>query len=281
MRCSVEIMLPDLQPQPNLAEQVFISSLGSKNFDEQEFFSQITLTSLSFIVKIAKFSVHFVTLCEKNEYSALWKQLYSALGLIITKDKPCANAFFAHDEEVVNHFTLLRGTYYFHLSQQALATKEKAFSSLELYWLNQAMKFASIHAHQRYIQFLYQKLERISQEKTEKILIEVIYLCKTNLPQYGSYAYMMLAEAFFHYAVWAHQTGNLSRAKSAISASVNACIKAENYLNQSIFSIHNASLGEGIKMSNSFGLESPREAFLFLNNWVVNNLKEQELAALP
>ncbi|KTC93430.1 DUF5630 domain-containing protein [Legionella cincinnatiensis] len=281
MPCSVKIILPDLQPQPNLADQIFISSLDSNNFDEQEFFSQITLTSLSFIVKIAKFSVYFVTLCEKNEYCALWKQLYSALGLIITKNKPCAHSFFAHDEEIVNHFTLLRGAYYFHLSQQALDAKEKAFSSLELYWLNQAMKFASIHANQRYIQFLYQKLERVSQEEAEKILIEAINCCKTSLTQYGSYAYMMLAEAFFRYAVWAQQTGNLSRTKSAISAAVKACIKAENYLSQSIFSIHNASLGEGIKMSNSLGLESPQEALLFLNNWVINNLQEQELVAVP
>ncbi|VEB38934.1 Uncharacterised protein [Legionella sainthelensi] len=72
-------MLPDLQPQPNLADQIFISSLDSNNFNEQKFFSQVTLTSLSFIVKIAKFSVRFVTVCEKNEYDTLWKQLYSGV----------------------------------------------------------------------------------------------------------------------------------------------------------------------------------------------------------
>lgn len=48
---------------------------------------------------------------------------------------------------------LLRGAYYFHLSQQAFDAKGKAFSHLELYWLNQAMKFESIHANQRYIHF--------------------------------------------------------------------------------------------------------------------------------
>lgn len=271
-------MLPDLQPQPNLADQIFISSLNSNNFNEQEFFSQITVNSLSFIVKIANFSFHFATLCEKDEYRALWKELYSAMGLIITKNKPRAIAFFAHDEEIVNHFTLVRAAYYFHLSQQALEAKEKAFSRQELYWLNQAIKFESIHANQRYIQFLYQKLDTmLSHDEYGKILIEVINRCKTNLNQYGSYAYMMLAEAFFRYAAWAQQAGNFSRAKSAISASVNACVKAENYLNQSIFSIHNASLGDGLKRSNSLGLESPQKALLFLNNWAINNLKEQGL----
>ncbi|WP_115711984.1 DUF5630 domain-containing protein [Legionella sainthelensi] len=275
-------MLPDLQPQPNLADQIFISSLDSNNFNEQEFFSQVTLTSLSFIVKIAKFSVRFVTVCEKNEYDTLWKQLYCALGLMITKDKPCAKAFFAHDEERVNHFMLLRGAYYFHLSQQAFDAKGKAFSHLELYWLNQAMKFESIHANQRYIQFLYKKLDTmVSHDEHGKILIEAINLCKTSLNQYGSYAYIMLAEAFFRYAAWEQQSGNFSRAKSALSASVKACIKAKNHLNQSIFSIHNASLGEGLKRSNSLGLECPEEVLLFLNNWAINNLQEQELSAVP
>lgn len=36
----------------------------------------------------------------------------------------------------------------------------------------------------------------VSHDEHGKILIEAINLCKTNLNQYGSYAYMMLAEAF-------------------------------------------------------------------------------------
>lgn len=279
MRCAIERRnnFPDLQSYPNLGDQIFISSLGSKDFDEKNFFSHISLGSLAFVIKIAKFSAHFVTLCEKNEYDAIWKKLYSTLGLILTQDMPTPTSFFTHDEGSVNHFNLLRGAYYFHLSQKALEAKGKVFSDLELYWLNQAMKFGSIHANQRYIQFLYQKLDKvISLDEKEKVLTEAIKLCKTNLNQYGSYAYMMLAEAFFRYAVWMQQVGNLSRAKLAITSSINACMKADQYLSASSFSIHNASLGKGLKASNSFALENPQEAIEFLNVWAAEHLHENE-----
>lgn len=279
MRCPAEIdhNPPNLQSQPNRTDQAFISALDSNDFDEKKFFSQITLKSLPFVVKIAKYSAPFAKLCEKNEYNSLWKELYSTIGLTLTKNKSHTQAFYTHDENEVCHFNLLRGSYYFHLAQQALETKEKAFSSLELYWLNQAMKFESIHAIQRYIQCLYQKLTKVSQDEVEKILIESINLSKVTLNKYGSYAYMMLAEAFFRYAAWAQQADNVNRAKSAIHSSINACIKAQNHLITSTFSIHNASLGEGLKASNSLGLECPRKAILFLRNWAVNRLQEKDL----
>ncbi|AMP89664.1 DUF5630 domain-containing protein [Legionella pneumophila] len=284
MQCAIERKnsLRDLQSHPNLGDWMFISSLGSQDFDESKFFSQISLESLSFIIRIAKFSAYFVTLCEKSEYDALWKKLYSIFGLVLTKDKLVPKPFFTHDGGEVNHFNLLRGAYYFHLSQKALAAKEKSFSDLELYWLNQAMKFGSIHASQRYIQFLYQKLDKVvSADEAEQILEEVIKLCKANLNQYGSYAYMMLAEAFFRYAIWAQQAGNLSRAKSAMTSSINSCMKANQHLDASAFSIHNASFGEGLKASNSLAMESPKEAIVFLKAWAAAHLHENEVELTP
>lgn len=279
MRCAAEVRnsLPDLQSHPNIADRIFISSLDSETFDEKKYFSRVALDSLPFIFKIAKFSARFVIICEKSEHDKLWKNLYSSFGLILSRDKPTVGAFFTHDEREVNHFNLLRGDYYFFLSQQVLETKGNAFSDLELYWLNQAMKFGSIHANQRYIQFLYQKLDNdLSSEKAENILIEAIKLCKTNLNLHGSYAYMMLAEAFFRYAMWAQQAGNLNRAQSAITSAINACTKAEEHLNDSAFSIHNASFGEGLNASNSLGLQSPQEAIDFLKGWSVEPQNNRE-----
>ncbi|HBD7143924.1 TPA: DUF5630 domain-containing protein [Legionella pneumophila] len=280
MRCAIERKnsLRDFQSQPNLGDWMFISSLSSQDFDERKFFSQISLQSLSFIIRIAKFSAYFATLCEKNEYDALWKKLYSIFGLVLTRNKPVPKPFFTHEGGEISHFNLLRGAYYFHLSQKALAAKEKSFSDSELYWLNQAMKFGSIHASQRYIQFLYQKLDKVvSAEEAEQILTGAIKLCKASLNQYGSYAYMMLAEAFFRYAMWAQQTGNMNRAKSAISSSINSCTKANQYLGASAFSIHNASLGEGLKASNTLAIERPEEAIAFLNAWAADHFYKHEI----
>ncbi|HHN5545873.1 TPA: lpg1685 family Dot/Icm T4SS effector [Legionella pneumophila] len=280
MQCAIERKnsLRDLQSQPNLGDWMFISSLGSQDFDERKFFSQISLQSLSFIIRIAKFSAYFAALCEKSEYDELWKKLYSTFGLVLTRDKPVPKSFFTHDGGEINHFNLLRGAYYFHLSQKALAAKEKSFSDSELYWLNQAMKFGSIHASQRYIQFLYQILDKVaSADEAEQILTEAIKLCKANLNQYGSYAYMMLAEAFFRYAMWAQQSGNINRAKSAITSSINSCTKANQHLRASASSIHNASLGEGLKASNTLAMESPEEAIAFLNAWAVAHLYKHEI----
>ncbi|CZR15463.1 Uncharacterised protein [Legionella pneumophila] len=140
------------------------------------------------------------------------------------------------------------------------------------------MKFGSIHASQRYIQFLYQKLDKVaSADEAEQILTEAIKLCKANLNQYGSYAYMMLAEAFFRYAMWAQQSGNINRAKSAITSSINSCTKANQHLRASASSIHNASLGEGLKASNTLAMESPEEAIAFLNAWAVAHLYKHEI----
>ena len=282
MQCSIDIKKSsaDLQSQTNFAEQAFISSLASKAFDEKKFFSQMTLGTLSFVMKIAKFSAFFTTLCEKEEYEEVWKQLYSNMGLILSQNEPMAKPFFTHDEGAVHHFKLLRGAYYFHLSQQALEVEKKSFSDPELYWLRHAMKFESVHANQRYIKFLYQKLDKVSSSvETEKSLIEVIKLCKTCLNQYGSYAYMMLAEALFRYTLWAQQAGHISRARSAIASSEKACIEAGTHLKASTFSIHNASLGAGLKASNSYGFDSPQKAIQFLRDWAVDNLQANEPAS--
>lgn len=95
MQCAIERKnsLRDLQSQPNLGDWMFISSLGSQDFDERKFFSQISLQSLSFIIRIAKFSAYFAALCEKSEYDELWKKLYSTFGLVLTRDKPVPKSF--------------------------------------------------------------------------------------------------------------------------------------------------------------------------------------------
>ena len=102
------------------------------------------------------------------------------------------------------------------------------------------------------------------------LLKEAITHCKDLLELHGSYAYMMLAEAYFHYAQWGALEGDHQLAEKAITTAIKSCSLAAQHLDKSTQSIYNASLGRGLAQSNSFKIEKPEEAQALLTEWLAN-----------
>jgi len=259
----------------NLGERQILTSLTSHTFNEEHFFSSIKVfTDVSLLIKLCKESPYFNALCKQEKYRELWNRLYSTSGSYITSKHSKKTNFYIYENEAVDVFDLLRGAYLYYVSKEFSDDLKEDFSTTEINLLRSAMEFNSIHATQRYHQYIYQKIEKgeLSQEENATLLLRTaVNNCKKYLNQDGSYAYMMLAEAYFHYAKLLGQNHD-SQARSATNAAIKACEQAEKHLEKSKYSIHNASLGDGLARSNSFGIHLPSEAKDFLQQWARDTL---------
>ncbi|CAM2879518.1 Ankyrin repeat protein [Legionella steigerwaltii] len=257
----------------NAADELLLQQIKNNTFDEKAFFSRMREScNLNLIIKLANISPIFKSLCKKDIYDSLWKQQYCLYGLYLSASEKIQTVFLLHEN--VDVFDLLQGAYFFHKAQQ-VKKQQDHFSLEEIFWLQKAITFNSVHAVQRYNQYLYSKIEQsqLDSDYCDELLKEAIENCKNLLELYGSYAYMMLAEAYFHYANWAIREDNLSGVSASIEAALRACDLAQTYLDKSQSSIHNASLGQGLAASNSFEISEPLQARALLENW----LNEQQI----
>lgn len=136
--------------------------------------------------------------------------------------------------------------------------------------LNKSIEFNSIHATQRHQQYVYKQIDNcLITDADEQLymLKTVIANCKKVIDAYGSYAYLMLADAYVHYAMWSLERGDRKIAEQAVNAALKSCELAQRYLEQSDASIHNASLGGGLICSNSFSADTPEKAIEWINVW--------------
>ncbi len=228
---------------------------------------------LSNRTRIGSYFARDPKLCKQDKYDVLWKQLYSMLGIYISAGQEVKIAF--HDTSNVCTFDLLKGAYLFYSSQTIRKLAEEDFSVGEIFLLRSAIAYNSTHATQRYNSYLYSKIERgrlAGDESTKSLLMEAINNCKKMLELSGSYAYMMLAEAYFHFAQWAIEENEVDLARSAAKSAITACEAAKTHLARSEYSIQNASLGQGLARSNSFGIQSPDEAKILVQNWMDEQL---------
>ena len=257
------------------ADHLLLSDVKNKTFNEVQFFNHLNkCCDLDFIMRIANTSEYFEKLFKRREYNSLWDLQYSLFGFQVSFSEKKQTNFLVHKN--VQSFDLLKGAYLFHKSQLARNEVNQDFLYSEIVLLQEAIKFKSVHAIQRYNSYLYQQIERLSSKKTqdfdsineeqESLLKEAILNCKKLLELYGSYAYMMLAEAYFYYAQWAKEKSNES-VSNAIDAAIIACNFAEKYLEKSQYSIHNASLGRGLETSNSFKINTPSDARQKIMDW--------------
>lgn len=264
----------------NLADHMFIASIDNNTFDEKDYFSGIendikhnvfSSHQLQFIMKIAKASPRFESICKQLKYANLWSACYSNIEKMTAFLQGITTHIYSHNDSKVVTFDLLRGSHLFHESQKMKIGMTKSFSDEEIYLLKQAITYPSIHAIQRYNSYLYYKIEnnlmdKDSNETKVSLFTEIINNCKKMLELYGSFAYMMLAEAYFQYAQVENIEGDSHRAELLVEAAVKSCTFAHDYLDQSQFSIHNASYGLGLKKSNTLNIDSPDDAKTFLLN---------------
>ncbi|KTC87196.1 DUF5630 domain-containing protein [Legionella brunensis] len=273
--------LPKLRDltQLNAVDFLFIRNLRTHNaFNEEEFFKQVKVDDLSFIIRISKESNYFNTLCKQSKYKKLWDVIYSQIGLYLTAKETTPISFFVHDDPNLDSFSLAKGAYLFYLYDLLRQEPGADYTPTKIKLLKEAVNLKSIHATQHYNQFLFYKIEHNDLEPDEDkrtLFKEAIANCKQELELYGSYAYMMLVETYFHYAKWAASEGNSDLVIKAIEAAQQNCSLAKKHLEKSTQSIHNASLGRGLAFSNSFNVESPDEAKVLLQQWLEKNYTSQ------
>lgn len=182
---------------------------------------------------------------------------------------------FSHDR--INSFDLLRGEIFFGM---ALDAAEKEDKTDFMPYLKKAVAYSSIHAIQRYHEYLYQyinasKTTRDNMADKLSWLTEIKKNCVRMIECYGSYAYMMLAEVCFQFAECYHETAETQRSEETYQAALNACDFAEKHLKESQPSIFQASYGEGLGFSNRFGIATPAAFKERINEWkagVVNRV---------
>ncbi|PJE15525.1 DUF5630 domain-containing protein [Legionella sp.] len=266
----------------NLGDGVFLQTVENGTFDKKAFFLRLSRalsfdksdnlnchSLLDFTMKMANRSTSFKSFCEEDSNDFLWQQYYSQYGYKISAFEDVHTNFLLHKN--VKHFPLLQGAYYFQKSQLIASSSAQDFTYEEIRFLKKAISFHSVHAVQRYNDSLYKKSEntQLTPEQQALLITEALKNClnKNLLELYGSYAYMMLADAYFKYANWAIEQNDFATAKKCIQSAKKSCDEAERFLSRSTYSIHNASLGKGLKTSNSFSLENPEEAKLMIKNW--------------
>ncbi len=257
----------------NTVDLLFIRGFHS-SFNEDSFFQRTKkIEDLGFIFKISRESNYFYNLCQQDKYKKLWDVVYSTMGIYLTsseKEGISEISFYVHDNPNLDSFSLLKGAYLFYLSDLLRKTIDTDYTVTEIKLLKEAIPLKSIHATQRYNEYLFYKMEHNQLEEYEDgpaLFKEAIANCKQQLELHGSYAYMMLAEAYFQYAKWAVSERDSSLASKSIAAAIQSCSLAAKHLEKSTYSIHNASLGRGLAFSNSFKIESPEEAKKFLIEW--------------
>jgi hypothetical protein len=252
------------------SDYLLLETIRDNAFDEAAFFDRLSANcNLAFIARITKASPYLKNLLSQEKYNNLWNLEYAKFGYALSNSH-----FLAHEN--VNKLDLLLGAFLFHKSTLARQEIKQDFFYSEVQLLEEAIKFNSVHATQKYNEYLYWQVEIQSSKiqsndelfDQKELLVEAIKNCKKLLRLYGSYAYMMLAEAYFNYARWTGDISDTNMIRTTIEAAVNACDHAERHLEKSIYSIHNASLGQGLQASNSFKIDNPAHAKEQIQNWL-------------
>lgn len=220
-------------------------------------------TKFADIARISHHNMDFELFCNRPALDEHWKRIYCAYGLLLSNQLHLTPSPF-YSQPHVKQFHFALGAYFFSLSQKTAIEMRSDFSYSEMEFINTALKFESVHAMQRYNHYLYLKIPSASELEKESLYKELIRNSKRMLPTYGSYGYMVLAEALGHYCAWLFETHQTEEAKKLHEEALKSLDYAASILDESTFSIANASLGRGLMWSNSWGIESPTVAKTFL-----------------
>lgn len=253
----IKICKRDALLKLNIADHAFIKELERKTFDDIPFFKGLyNSCNLDFILKIAHASKKFEILCQNKDHDSLWSSQFQVLGNFISSNQKVPVSFYEHPG--ADNFNLLRGAYWYFLSQQERFNSRVEFCFEERMLLLEAVKLRSVHAIQRFNEYIYIQISDTNDPAEKYSLIsDVINNCKSVLEVNGSYAYLMLAEAYLRYMFLAVEAEDNKKVNGAFTAACKACDLAKNNLSYSNYSIHNASLGNGLQRSNSFEFSTP------------------------
>ncbi|MCW8409861.1 DUF5630 domain-containing protein [Legionella sp. PATHC035] len=217
------------------------------------------------ITRIAHHDPVFEAFCNREELKDYWEKIWCASGVALSQQKNVPLIlFFSHPQ--LNQFSLVRGTYFYFLSQEVRKEMNIDFGFSEMEAIKMAIRYGSVHAIQRYNECIYSKLQHANNKESETLYQELIANSKLMLPHYGSYGYMVLAEAMAHYCFWLLQDHEAEKAQEIYILVLESLDYAQLILEDSQYSIHNASFGQGLKYSNSLGFESPSQAKAFFKN---------------
>ncbi|WP_419420829.1 DUF5630 domain-containing protein [Legionella sp. D16C41] len=201
-----------------------------------------------FLVKLIILNPSFKEVCNLPLFHQDWLSCWSTYGYLITKND---KALYA--QPCPNYLDLFLGIYFYYKACKVAEKLQTDFSQIELTYLKQAIAFNSIHACQRYYAYLYKnttgKIINIVNEDIEQLYCNIIKNIKQNfLKYYGSYAYLMLAEAYFHYGIYLMNNKNFSLANRTFQV-IPKCLEYASILHvnkEDLALTHNASLGGSI-----------------------------------
>lgn len=246
-------------------ERYFIKNFNQLSDEEKK--RKLQEISFFSLAKMSHLDKNFEKECIRLNLEETWKKQWCLLGRAISQQKNLPLISF-YEHPTSNYFNLVRGACFFSLSIEIQKEIKTDFSYLELEYLKIAMQYGSIHATQRYNAYLYLQLHEVPNNgsRYEQYITKVeLYdtLVKNSLkmlPEYGTYGYMVIAEALSRYALWMLEENEVTKAKKYYTEAIEAIDYAEELLDESVYSIHNASLGNGLKSSNSFEFDSPERA---------------------
>ncbi|KTD35980.1 Ankyrin repeat protein [Legionella nautarum] len=234
--------------------------------------------SIDIVTTLATHNANFASYCHHENLTSHWRNLWcdAGYGLTLHMNLP-PKGFYEHPN--LNHFELVCGVHFFHQSQMARKKMQKAsnrdFSVSEEKFLQTAIQFGSIHAIQRFNDYIYADLQKATNREAEKLYKKLIDNSKKSIPTGGSYGYMIYAESLSNYCFWLLTNSKIEKAETTYYAVLVSLEWAQKILTESKSSISNASLGRGLRQSNSFAMDSPEEAKrLFIKQY--ENAKSQQ-----
>ncbi len=214
------------------------------------------------IETIARIAYHIHSIeafCNHSELKEYWGKIWCAYGVALSQQKNLPLMMFFSQPQL-NQFDLVRGACFFHLSQEIRKNMKSDFGFSEIELIKIAIQYRSVHAMQRYNDCIYSKLQQASAEESYPLYQELITNSRLMLPHYGSYGYMVLADAIAHYCLWLFKNFEIEKAQTEYKRVLESLDNAGLILKESKYSIQNASLGVGLKCSNSMGFELPSKA---------------------
>jgi hypothetical protein len=207
-----------------------------------------SMTSLEEIMARSESDANFKDYCEHKQFDSYWESICIELG------HKLANESFKY---IVlpepSSFNQAKGLYFFYCYNTTKDEKN----------LITAMSAKSPHATQTYNTMLYEKIDHdpsLDLNAKKELFSEIIQNCKKLLNYYGTYSYVMLAEAYIRRSLIDedHQEG----AKTAATECIK---KAKYYSEKSQAAIHNAGYGYGLRLSNSQNLSDLDDIEQLLN----------------
>lgn len=249
--------------QLNTIDTIFLDQFNALNEHQKitKLLSLLNNNKIDLIVKLACNIESFRKLCMQSDFSTYWVSLWSTFGVVITGNPTKA----LYDQPDENKFDLFLGIFFYHKALECAKNVQYDYSAIELAYLEKAMEFGSVHAYQRYHKHLYLLVGTTDSAEAQGLLETIIKNTKSLVPRYGAYAYLMMTDAYIHFALHMKNAGDITRANKAKNAALKACMYAQKTYKKSQAAIFNASLGGTIADSNQQELSNFDEIEILIN----------------